>query len=103
MLSHEQIRGHKVMLDADLAVLYSVPIKALNQAVKRNENRFPLGVMNLNYKVFQIVELWDKPPSLIFLILLSYCRFGCSCDLQKVSPDGLTRMNWHVTVLIYIN
>jgi hypothetical protein len=57
MLPHEQIRGHKVMLDADFAVLYSVPTKALNQAVKRNEKRFPLGVMNLNYKVFQIVEL----------------------------------------------
>ncbi len=52
MFPNEQIRGHKVMLDADLAVLWSVPTKALNQAVKRNEKRFPLGVMNLNYKVF---------------------------------------------------
>ena len=52
MLPHEQIRGPKVMLNADLAVLYIVPTKALNQAVKRNEKRFPLGVMNLNYKVF---------------------------------------------------
>lgn len=35
------IRGHKVMLDADLAELYGVPTKALNQAVKRNKKRFP--------------------------------------------------------------
>ena len=35
------IRGHKVMLDADLAELYGVPTKALNQAVKRNASRFP--------------------------------------------------------------
>lgn len=35
------IRGHKVMLDADLAVLYGVPTKALVQAVKRNGARFP--------------------------------------------------------------
>ncbi len=35
------IRGHKVMIDADLAALYEVPTKALNQAVKRNEDRFP--------------------------------------------------------------
>jgi hypothetical protein len=35
------IRGQKVMLDADLAELYEVPTKALNQAVKRNINRFP--------------------------------------------------------------
>ena len=33
------------MLDADLAVLYEVPTKALNQAVKRNERRFPSDFM----------------------------------------------------------
>jgi hypothetical protein len=35
------LRGHKVILDADLAALYGVPTKALNQAVKRNRERFP--------------------------------------------------------------
>jgi len=35
------VRGQKVLLDADLAALYDVEVKALNQAVKRNENRFP--------------------------------------------------------------
>lgn len=35
------VRGHKVMLDADLARLYGVPTKVLNQAVKRNDDRFP--------------------------------------------------------------
>ncbi len=35
------IRGHKVMLDRDLAALYGVETKALNQAVKRNADRFP--------------------------------------------------------------
>ena len=35
------IRGQKVMLDADLAVLYGVPTKVFNQAVKRNIKRFP--------------------------------------------------------------
>ncbi len=35
------IRGHKVMLDADLALLYGVTTKVLVQAVKRNINRFP--------------------------------------------------------------
>lgn len=35
------IRGQKVMIDADLAELYGVPTKALNQAVKRNPARFP--------------------------------------------------------------
>lgn len=35
------IRGEKVMIDSDLAELYAVPTKALNQAVKRNQARFP--------------------------------------------------------------
>ena len=35
------IRGQKVMLDYDLADLYAVPTKALNQAVTRNTDRFP--------------------------------------------------------------
>ena len=35
------LRGHKVLLDAELAALYGVPTKALNQAVKRNAERFP--------------------------------------------------------------
>lgn len=39
------IRGLKVMIDADLADLYGVPTKALNQAVKRNAERFPADFM----------------------------------------------------------
>jgi hypothetical protein len=35
------IRGHRVILDSDLAELYEVEIKVLNQAVKRNIARFP--------------------------------------------------------------
>lgn len=39
------IRGEKVMLDSDLATLYGVSTKALNQAVKRNQERFPRDFM----------------------------------------------------------
>ncbi|MEX2241365.1 MAG: ORF6N domain-containing protein [Burkholderiales bacterium] len=39
------VRGHKIMLDADLAQLYRVPTKALTQAVKRNPDRFPPDFM----------------------------------------------------------
>ena len=35
------IRGYKVMLDSDLAMLYEVETKRLNEAVKRNIKRFP--------------------------------------------------------------
>ncbi|HLA09849.1 MAG TPA: ORF6N domain-containing protein [Pyrinomonadaceae bacterium] len=39
------IRGSKVMLDKDLASLYGVSTKVLNQAVRRNLNRFPEDFM----------------------------------------------------------
>jgi len=35
------IQGHRVMLDSDLAKLYGVETKVLNQAVRRNRERFP--------------------------------------------------------------
>ena len=34
------VRGHKVMIDADLAALYGVPTKRLNEQVRRNSDRF---------------------------------------------------------------
>src|SRR5258708_16230832 len=39
------IRGHKVMIDSDLAELYQAETRALVQAVKRNLNRFPEDFM----------------------------------------------------------
>lgn len=40
-----EIRGEKVMLDFDLAILFDVETKVLNQAVKRNGKRFPADFM----------------------------------------------------------
>ena len=37
------IRGQRVMLDRDLAELYGVKVKAINQALRRNRERFPEG------------------------------------------------------------
>jgi hypothetical protein len=52
-LIHE-IDGYKVMLDFDLARLYGVSTKALNQAMKRNADRFPPDFS------FQLTkEQWD--------------------------------------------
>jgi ORF6N domain len=39
------VRGHRVLLDADLARLYGVEVKALKQAVRRNRERFPEDFM----------------------------------------------------------
>lgn len=39
------VRGHRVMLDRDLAELYGVETRVLNQAVRRNIERFPEDFM----------------------------------------------------------
>ena len=44
------IRGEKVILDADLAMLYGVTTKRLNEQVKRNRTRFPVDF------IFQLTE-----------------------------------------------
>ena len=53
-----EIRGQKVMLDRDLAEMYGVETRALNQSVKRNSDRFPKDFM------FQLtdeeVEIWKS-------------------------------------------
>ena len=50
-----EIRGQKVMIDRDLADLYGVEVKALNQSVKRNIDRFPLDFM------FQLTQYeWEN-------------------------------------------
>ncbi len=39
------IRGHKVLLDIHLATFYAVPVSRLNEAVRRNRDRFPADFM----------------------------------------------------------
>lgn len=51
------LRGQKVMLDFDLAELYGVETRALNQAVKRNHERFPEDFM------FQLT--WEEAKALL--------------------------------------
>ena len=62
-----EIRGVKVMLDFDLAEMYGVETKVLNQSVKRNIRRFPDDFMfQLTYQVgvecenFRIDEFFKK-------------------------------------------
>ena len=54
-----EVRGKQVMLASDVARLYQVETRALNQVVKRNLNRFP--------------EDWEKP----------YTRFAYCCPLKR--------------------
>jgi len=57
-----EIHGQKVMLDSDLADLYGVELRSLNQAVKRNIGRFPSAFM------FQLTdEEWKNLRSQIVI------------------------------------
>jgi hypothetical protein len=69
-----QIRGIRVMVDADLALLYGVTTKSLNQAVKRNKDRFPEDFMfqlTLEEKV-EVVTNCDHLSRLRFSPVLPY-------------------------------
>jgi len=63
------LRGRKVMLDSDLALLYSVPTKRLNEQVRRNKKRFPEDFM------FQLTSK-EKKEVVAICDHLSYLKFS---------------------------
>ncbi|MCL6472473.1 MAG: ORF6N domain-containing protein [Firmicutes bacterium] len=68
------IRDHKVMLDADLAYIYGVSTKRLNEQVKRNHERFPKDFMFLLTKEEkdEVVAICDHLEKLKFSPNLPY-------------------------------
>lgn len=81
------IRGKQVILDSDLAILYKVETRVLNQAVKRNIKRFPLEYM------FQLtVEEYD------FLMLQSVTSKNKSLKSQSVIPKENSLTSQSVTL-----
>ena len=76
------IRGVKVMLDADLAELYGVTTKRLNEQVKRNRSRFPMDFMFRLDKVErdEVVANCDHLKGLKFSYQLPYAftEYGVS-------------------------
>ncbi|MCC8162528.1 MAG: ORF6N domain-containing protein [Lachnospiraceae bacterium] len=67
------VRGQRVMLDRDLAMLYQVETKALNRSVKRNINRFPEDFMfQLSEDEYQVLR----------------CQFGTSKMDAENNTDG---------------
>jgi hypothetical protein len=58
------VRGERVLFDADLASLYGVSTAALNQAVKRNHQRFPVDFMfRLTAQEWSAIRARLAPPS----------------------------------------
>jgi len=54
-----EIRGTKVLLDCDVAILYGVETKRINEAVKNNPDRFPDGYV-ISLKNNEIMREWSK-------------------------------------------
>jgi hypothetical protein len=76
-----EIRGERVMLDKDLAQLYETELRSLNQAVKRNLNRFPEDFMfQLTKEEYETIKFQrkslDAGNSLRFQIETSNGRGG---------------------------
>jgi len=63
------IRDHKVMIDRDLAELYGVTTKRLNEQVKRNINRFPENFMFQLTKIEKKLANQNKNIELVFSYL----------------------------------
>jgi len=58
------VREHRVILDSDLAQLYGVPLKRLNQQVRRNQERFPDDfAFTLSAEEWQILRLQNESLS----------------------------------------
>ena len=79
------IRGVQVMLDYDLAHLYQVGTKALNQAVKRNTNRFP------SQFCFQLTEK-EKDELVTNCDRLARLRHSSACP-YAFSESGVAMLN----------
>ena len=78
-----EIRGHKVMLDFDLAELYETETRILKQAVKRNIDRFPEDFMfQLTKKEWNevITNCDDLPPNAKFA---SFNPFNLSNKMRE--------------------
>lgn len=79
------VRGQRVMMDADLATLYGVTTKALNQAVKRNLARFPRDFM------FQLTD--EEAAALRSQIVTSKRRGGRQYRPYVFTEQGVAMLS----------
>jgi hypothetical protein len=80
------LRGERVILDSDLAILYSVKTKVLNQAIKRNREKFPEDFL------FQLTE--DEYNRLI-------ARFPTSKSIGNMRSQFVTASKRNIRFLPY--
>jgi hypothetical protein len=95
-----RIRGINVLLDTDLAALYGVTTKALNQAVKRNRERFPQDfVFQLNRKEkIEVVTNCDHLSRLKYSSTLPYAftEHGAIMAANVLKSDRAVKVSVYV-------
>jgi hypothetical protein len=100
------IRGKQVMFDRDLARLYNVQTRVLNQTVKRNANRFPEQFMfQLTSEEFdnwksQIVTSNSEKMGLRKLPYV-FTEYGVAMLSGVLNNDGLHFLKWMDSCLKY--
>jgi len=90
------IRGHKVMLGSDIAGLYGVTVSALNQAVRRNAERFPDDFMFAltkeeldNLKSHTVISSWGGSRKMPF----AFTEHGVSMLSAVLRSDQAVRVS----------
>jgi len=90
------IRGKAVMLDRDLAELYGVETRALNQAVKRNRQRFPEDFMFLLSRE-EILRISQTVTSLKFSKSVSaFTEQGVAMLSSVLNSENAIQVNIHI-------
>ena len=94
------LRGHKVMIDRDLAELYDVETKYLNRQVKRNVSRFPEEFMfQLTEKEKnELVTNWHRFDSLKHSVSLPYAftEHGVAMLASVLNSDRAVKISIHI-------
>ena len=93
------IRGHKVMVDADLASVYGVTTKRLNEQVKRNRDRFPDDFMFQLTEVekAEVVANCDHLKKLKFSKAFPYAFTEHGAIMLKTSPANSISLKRNTT------
>lgn len=94
------IRGQKVIIDAELAELYGVSTKALNQAIKRNASRFPndfMFTLTAEEKA-EVVAICDHLKNLKFSSTLpnAFTEHGAIMAANVLNSEQAVEMSVHI-------
>ena len=94
------IRGQRVMLDADLAIIYGVETKYLNRQVKRNPNRFPeeIAFQLTRKERDEVVTNWHHLTRLkySYQMPMAYTEHGVCMLSSVLNSEAAIRISLHI-------